>query len=57
MRTDPIAGTTADAGTLIYAWLAFTVLLHLAGTGTAAHSDIFDRAAKACRFMTFEMRQ
>lgn len=52
-----LAAAAATAQTLLNVRFSAAVLLGLSGAGTAAHTDIFDRAAKAGHLMTLEVRQ
>ena len=51
------AATAADAFLLANLGLAIVVHFHFAGTGAAAHAQIFNRAAKAGHFVALKMRQ
>ena len=48
---------TVAAKFLIHHALAGRMLLHLAGPAAAAHTQVFNRTAKACHFMPLEMCQ
>ena len=52
-----LAFAAAFADILLNVWFAAAVLVFLSGSGTAAHSDIFDRSAKTGHFMAFKMGQ
>ena len=57
MGTDLCALSASDTQILICMRLSGTVHLHLACTGTAAHSDVFQSAAESGSFMAFKMSQ
>ena len=54
---DLLAAVTSDTEILIDVRLAGAVHLHLAGSGTAPHTDVFQRAAEAGGLMSFKMSQ
>ena len=47
--------TAATAKFFVYCRFSTGMLFHLTGTASAAHSDILQRTAKTCCFVTFEM--
>ena len=51
------AASAAAAEVLVHSGLALTVLLHLAGSASAAHADVLQRAAEAGHLMALEVRQ
>lgn len=57
VRTDLFAGTAANAVGGIDARLASGVLLHLAGTATAAHTQVLHGTAKAGLLMALKVRK
>ena len=57
MGADRDAAAAAYTERLIHMRLSGTVHLHFSGAGTAAHTDVFQRAAEARRFMPLEMIQ
>ena len=57
MGTDFFAGTAAHAEFLVNFRFSFPMLLHFAGSGAAAHADIFEGSAKTGHLMSLEMRQ
>ena len=57
MGADLDAAAAAYTERLIHMRLSGAVHLHLSGAGPAAHTDVFQRAAEARRFMPLEMIQ
>ena len=57
MGTDAYAGAAADAERRIDNGFSFPMLLHLTGAGTAAHTQVFQRATKAGLLMTLEVAE
>ena len=52
-----LTGAAANATGSVHHRLAGGVHFHLAGSGAAAHADIFDGSAKACAFVGFAVGQ
>ena len=57
MGADLDAAAAAHAQGLIHMRLSGAVHLHLSGAGAAAHTDVLQRAAKACGFVSFKMTE
>ena len=57
MCADFLALMASDAEGLVNAWLTCSVLLHLSGTRTTAHAEIFHCATKACLLMALKVRE
>ena len=57
MRAYPRAGPSSNAFLLVYKGLPVAVHFHFAGAGAAAHTNVFQRAAKTGTFMPLKMRQ
>ena len=57
LSTDPGTGMAAPALVLVHRGLAGVVLFHLAGAASAAHAQVFQRAAEPGALVPLEMNQ